>query len=65
MSNLVTLNIDSEIKEIDKNIFENIERSTDADRGFLSQNIKINIPEREDFSKFLPFLLKYSRAGKN
>lgn len=39
MSNLVTLNIDSEIKEIDKNIFENIERSTDADRGFLSQNI--------------------------
>ena len=25
----------------------------------------IKIPEREDFSKFLPFLLKYSRAGKN
>ena len=34
-------------------------------RGFLLQNVKIKIPEREDFSKFLPFLLKYSRAGKN
>lgn len=39
MTNLLTSNLDLDIKEIDKNIFENIERSTESDRGFLSQNI--------------------------
>ena len=41
MSNLdiITENLDFEIKNIDDSIYENIEISKDFDRGFLSQNI--------------------------
>ena len=39
MLSIETSNIDLEIKNIDKVIFENIERDINFDRGFMSQNI--------------------------